>query len=197
MAINEHAIKQQVNRHISSAMMAIKNKATNLQWAKTVNNVAGEISRLSRSINTSMNNVQHFGNMQLKMAGSQHSYSINQSITSKLDMLTDLDFYILNEWKKVQDVLWYEAKKSPFEGKNEVELFDMLAGEVEAFDKLLKENANLSTKILSNTEMKTEATIIQREISHLKTLPQATTPSFLLMVAIWLRLMPFLFASRK
>lgn len=197
MSINEHGVKQGIKRHINSAKFAIRNKGSNLQWSKTVGKIADEISRLSRTTQNSMNN------MQLKLAGGQYAFSIDQSITSEFDMLTDLDFYLLNEWKKVQDVLWCETKQLSLEGKDQgqdqdqAKLFDMLAGEVEAFDKLLRNNAGLINEILSNTKMKTEATIIKREISHLKALPQATTSSYLLMATIWLRLMPFLFVSKK
>ena len=197
MSINEHAIKQQVNRHINSAMLAIKNKATNLQWTKTVINIADELSKLSRSIQAAKGSVQHFGNMQLQQAGRLHAYRVKQSINSKTNTLSDLEKYIDNEWNKVRQVLKYEEKKSPFDGKNEVELLDMLAGEIESFDKLLKQNASMVTQTLSNTEMKTQATIVQREINHLKTLPNATAPSMLLLISIGLRLASGLFVSKK
>ncbi|MCQ3830687.1 hypothetical protein HXX02_14700 [Microbulbifer elongatus] len=193
MSINEHATKEQVRRLVATALAAIKSKDKDPGWNRTLNHALEQLALISRNLNTAKHNVQHFGKMKAATAG-HNTYRANQSMNSKLGTLSSLEAFLTEEWKKIGKALNTEIKKLPTDGKNAMELLDMLAGEIESFDKLLKQNTSQISKHQSNPH---QTMIIQREISQLKTMPDLTAPSMLVLISIGLRLLAMYVGAKK
>ncbi|WP_078082651.1 hypothetical protein [Microbulbifer mangrovi] len=185
MSINEHATKEQVNRLVNTALAAIKNKDKNPTWNQTLAQALDQLNLISRNLNTAKHGVQHFGRVMATDAHGHNAYRANQSVNSKLGTLSSLEAFLAKEWKKIGDAINADIKKLPTDGKNEMELLDMLAGEIESFDKLLKQNVSQVSKHQSNPH---QTMIIQREITQLKAMPALTAPSMLILISIGIRL---------
>ncbi|QKX18158.1 hypothetical protein [Microbulbifer sp. YPW1] len=185
MSINEHATKEQVNRLVNTALDAIKNKDKKPNWNQTLAHALDQLSIISRNLNSAKHSVQHFGRIMAADTHRHNAYRTNQSVNSKLGTLSSLEAFLAKEWKKIGDAINADMRKLPTEGKNEMELLDMLAGEIESFDKLLKQNVSQISKHQSNPH---QTMIIQREISQLKTMPDLTAPSMLILISIGIRL---------
>ncbi|WP_288129693.1 hypothetical protein [Microbulbifer sp.] len=194
MSINEHATKELVTRLVNSALAAIKNKDKDPNWNQTLTRSLDELSLISRNLDTAKHNVQYFGKVTATSPHGHNAYRANQSVNSKLGTLSSLETFLAGEWKKIGDAIDADKRKLPTEGKNEMELLDMLAGEIESFDKLLKQDYSRVSKHQSNAN---QTTIIQREINQLKTMPDLTAPSMLILISVGIRLFAMLVGSIK
>jgi len=194
MSINEHATKEQVTRLVNTALAAIKNKDKNPNWNQTLANTSDQLCLISRNLNTAKHGVQHFGRVMATSPHGHNAYQANQSVNSKLGALSSLEAFLAKEWKKIGDAINADMRKLPTDGKNEVELLDMLAGEIESFDKLLKQDFSRVSRHQSNAN---HTTIIQREINQLKTMPDLTAPSMLILISIGIRLFAMLVGAKK
>ena len=194
MSINEHATREQVTRLVDSALGAIKNKDKDPGWYQTLTKTLDELALIRRNLNTAKHGVQHFGRMMATSAHGQNAYRANQSVNSKLGTLTSLEAFLAEEWKKIGDAIDADKRKLPWEGKNEMELLDMLSGEIESFDKLLKQDYSRVSRNHSNAN---QTTIIQSEINQLKKMPDLTAPSMLILISVGIRLFAMLVGSIK
>ena len=188
MAINEHAIRMQARSLFESAKLAIKTHKLG-----EFTNIADRLVNLSKALKVAQNNAQFFGGKQASLAGPQYAHRVHQSTQSKLNTLQSLDDFIASEWRKIIDLLAYEAKKSPWDGKNRVELFDVLAGEVDNYATLIKQMTAQVEKTLINTPTQTQTLVIRRDISTVKNQPTGSpVMSLLLLLSIILRLASFI-----
>ncbi|WP_196140355.1 hypothetical protein [Aliikangiella sp. G2MR2-5] len=194
MSINETATKQQVTRLVNSAVMAIKNKDKNPNWNQILASTSDQLTLISRNLNTAKQNVQHFGKAMATGTHGHNAFRVNQSINSKLGTLSSLETFLAKEWRKIVDAINADMRKLPTEGKNEVELLDMLSGEIESFDKLLKQNFSRLSKQLSSSH---QTTIVQKDISQLKTMPDVSATSMLILISVGIRLFAMLVGAGK
>ncbi|GAB2525758.1 hypothetical protein [Microbulbifer agarilyticus] len=194
MSINEHATKEQVSRLVNTALTAIKNRNTNPNLNQTLAHTLDQLSLISRNLNTAKHGVQHFGRVMGADAHGHNAYRANQSMHSKLETLSTLEAFLAQEWKKIGDAIDVDRRKLPTEGKNEMELLNMLAGEIQSFDKLLKQNVSQVAKHQSNPH---QTMIIQREITQLKSMPALTAPSMLVLISLGIRLFAMYVGSRS
>jgi len=194
MSINEHATKEQVSRLVNSALGAIKNKDKDPGWNQTLTKALDELAIISRNLNNAKHSAQHFGRVMATGAHGHNAYRVNQSVNSKLGTLSSLEAFLAEEWKKIGGAIDVDKRKLPTDGKNEMELLDMLAGEIESFDKLLKQDYSRVSKQQSNAN---HTTIIQRDINQLKTMPDLTAPSMLILISVGIRLFAMLVGSIK
>ncbi|QFT56303.1 hypothetical protein [Microbulbifer sp. THAF38] len=192
MSINEHATKVQVSRLINTALVAIKNKDP--RFDQTLVHTLDQLNLISRNLNTAKHNVQHFGGIMASGAHGQNAYRANQSMNSKLRTLSSLEAFLAEEWKKLGKAVDAYRKQLPWDGKTELELLDMLAGEIESFDKLLQKNVIQISKHQSNPH---QTMTIQREVTQLKAMPAHTAPSMLVLITIGLRLFAMYVGSKK
>lgn len=192
MSINEHATKVQVSRLVNTALTAIKNKDP--RFDQTLVHTLDQLSLISRNLNTAKHSVQHFGGMMATGTHGQNAYRANQSMNSKLRTLSSLEAFLAEEWNKLGHAVDAYRKQLPWEGKTELELLDMLAGEIESFDKLLKKNVIRVPKHQSNPH---QAMTIQREITQLKAMPAHTAPSMLVLISIGIRLLAMYVGSKR
>ncbi|MBN8431725.1 hypothetical protein JF535_12775 [Microbulbifer salipaludis] len=194
MSVNEHATKEQVNRLVNTALAAIKNKDKTPNWNQTLTQTLDQLSLIGRNLNTAKHGVQHFGRVMASDTNRHNTYRANQSVNSKLETLSSLESFLAKEWKKIGDALNADLRKIPTEGKNEMELLDMLAGEIESFDKLLRQNVSKVSKHNSNPH---QTMIIQREITQLNAMPALTAPSMLVLISIGIRLFAMFVGAKK
>ncbi|WP_444891985.1 hypothetical protein ACJJIE_13225 [Microbulbifer sp. TRSA001] len=192
MSINEHATKIQVSRLVNTALTAIKDKDP--RFDQTLVRTLDQLNLISRNLNTAKHNVQHFGGMMASGAHGQNAYRVNQSMNSKLRTLSSLEAFLAEEWKKLGKAVDAYRTQLPWEGKTELELLDMLAGEIESFDKLLKKNVIKVPKHQTNTH---QTMTLQREITQLKAIPAHTAPNMLVLISIGLRLFAMYVGSKR
>lgn len=184
MAMNEFALKQYIGRLVSNALFVIEHKSQYANWTREVASATDKLSLIARNLKNAHNGVHSFGNVITKGIRGHDAYRAKQSINSRRDTLTSIEEFLAQEWRKIYQAIWRDLYKGPADGKNFMELMDMLAGELESFHKKIKYDPIALTK---NLPMGHHATVIQRDINYIKSKPDAGIPSLLLTLVIGLR----------
>lgn len=194
--MNEHIVRRQIDHFIGCATSAIQNRGDDPMWLEVVNEMAASLVKLSKSLSQRKNSVDYFGKKQFGVVTPSERHSVQQSINDKTNKINSVEAYIASQWMRIAAALEAERKRKPWDDKELIELCDMLASEIETFDKLIKTDSAHLEQLLQSNSLQGETIVIQQSFSHLRLQPNSIgIPSTLLLLALALRLAGMLIQS--
>ncbi|WP_445362476.1 hypothetical protein ACJJIQ_16610 [Microbulbifer sp. ANSA003] len=190
--MNEASVKRNVSRLVNAALAAITDKDPNFN--RILISTSNELKRISLELFNAIRREERFSNLMAAGARGSNAFRARQSMNSRIANLSSLEAFLADEWKRLSDAVYPHGKKQPWEGKNVAELTDMLTGNIESFDKLLKKNLNQISQHLPNLD---QVATIQNEVTKLKNISAHTAPSMIFLITISIRLFAMYMCSKQ
>ncbi|WP_444943533.1 hypothetical protein ACJJIK_18555 [Microbulbifer sp. ZKSA006] len=211
MSIDAHATKARVDQLIGTALVEIK--SGNVGSYQKLTSIVHDLSFVMRDLDTAKDQIHHYKKM-VPTGHGPEAYRAKQSINSKLETISSLEVFLIEQWEKVRDALQEALKKAELSigGRNKWESLAKLFKDIQAFDKKFNGTKKFNDKIspkekttqiaklqsipyLDMANTKAQMKVIQKEINQLKEIPIISAPIMLAMITLTLQLFALYFLN--